>query len=146
MYNPKSNRRNERSGEVEKYFFHQNGVTCYHHKFISTIFLPVFINDDNSGITGVPRNIIILQFSIYIIWPTKKWNNDGNNVKIIHVFVTAWKQKVSKCIPFNRRFRWSSPSISLPRISLLWGSKRSGTASTVTNSNILFVRFNICCT
>lgn len=100
MYNPKSNRRNERSGEVEKYFFHQNGATCYHHKFISTIFLPVFINDDNSGITGVPRNIIILQFSIYIIWPTKKWNNDENNVKIIHVFVGAWKQKVSKCIVY----------------------------------------------
>lgn len=25
---------------------------------------PVFINDVNSGITGVPKNIIILQFSM----------------------------------------------------------------------------------
>lgn len=48
-----------------------------------------------------------------------------------------------KSKPFNRRLRLSSPSISLPRMSLLCCSKRSGTASTVTNSNILLVRFNI---
>lgn len=32
-----------------------NGAACS---------IPVFINDVNSGITGVPRNIIIRQFSI----------------------------------------------------------------------------------
>lgn len=72
MYNPKSNRRNERNGEVEKYFFHQNGATYYHHKFISQIFLPVFINDVNSGITGVPGENTI--HAIYLGFNTKNAN------------------------------------------------------------------------
>lgn len=65
----------------------------------------------------------------------------GSNLALIEVHLTQYKPK----LPFKRKFRCSSPSMSLPSISILWFSKRSVvTGSTVTNSKILLVRFRIC--